>query len=189
MPEPPPRPTRARVPSPGDAPAAREGRGAGQAHGRVAPRRAETTHGGCAARQPVRRRRIARELVRMSDRRGRTRRSDRRGRTRRAAAWALGALLALAGAARAQVQTPDQRACTSAMHGALAAVASAAARGVDACVRAASRAALPAGTDVEACAAADAKLAKAAARAGGVFDAKCAGDGKRPPGSPKRPAY
>jgi hypothetical protein len=102
---------------------------------------------------------------------------------------ALCAALLVAGGARAQVQTPDQRACTAATHGALGRVSAAAARGVDGCVRDASRAALPAGTDVEACAAADAKLAKATARAVATFDGKCAGNGKRPPGSPKRPPY
>jgi hypothetical protein len=102
---------------------------------------------------------------------------------------ALCAALLAAGGARAQVQTPDQRACTSAMDGAFGRVAAAAARGIDGCLRAASRAALPAGTDVEACGAADAKLAKAAARAAATFEGRCAGDGKRPPGSPKRPPY
>ncbi|HVH05245.1 MAG TPA: hypothetical protein VNE71_04510 [Myxococcota bacterium] len=113
----------------------------------------------------------------------------RRLRPRASTAALLAALIGAAGSARAQVQTPDQRACTSAMNGALAGVAAAATRGVGSCVRAASRATLPAGTGIETCAAGDPKLEKAAARAGAAYDARCAGEGKRPPGSPKRPPY
>jgi hypothetical protein len=108
--------------------------------------------------------------------------------------WVAIAFAALAGApcgALAQVQTPDQRACSAAMDKALAGVSAATTRGLASCVRDASRAKLAPGTGVEACAAADpgGKVAKALGRTESSFDAKCVGNGNRPPGSPKLPPY
>jgi hypothetical protein len=117
--------------------------------------------------------------------------SDRARRFPTACASALLAVLALAVAAGAQVETKDQRACTAAMDKALAGGAAAASRGFDVCVRGAAKGSLPAGTDVLSCAAADpgGKVGKAAARAAATFEAKCTGTSRRPPGAPKLPPY
>jgi hypothetical protein len=92
-------------------------------------------------------------------------------------AFACALAASLAPPARAQVQTPAQRKCTGAIDKALAGVSAAAARGHTACLRDASRGALPQGSDLLACAEADAggKLAKAIARTGAAFAGKCAG--------------
>lgn len=102
----------------------------------------------------------------------------------------LGTLVVLAaGTAAAQPQTKDQRACTGAMNGALAAVASAAAADVVGCIQDGSKGKLA--TSVDACALADrkGKVAKATDKAGDAFAKRCTGTSRVPAGAPRKPPY